>query len=141
MKAIILSLMSLLMISNGFSQKTTEVNLTFTHAQSQKGYWMVAIYKDAKTFLGDAPFTARRMAVSKGNTMTFELPRGEYAVAMFQDINDNKNLDRNSKGIPTEPYSFSGENIFPLMAKPTFEMTKFKVKRRKVALDLAIQSE
>ncbi len=37
------------------------------------------------------------------------LPRGNYAIAAFHDLNNNGKLDRNLWGIPTEPYGFSKE--------------------------------
>ena len=33
---------------------------------------------------------------------------GEYAIAVIQDLNGNKRLDRNFLKIPKEPYGFSG---------------------------------
>ena len=35
------------------------------------------------------------------------LAPGKYAIALFQDVNDNKKLDTNMLGIPQEPYAFS----------------------------------
>ena len=44
--------------------------------------------------------------------MTVEIPDvepGEYAIAVIQDLNENKKLDRNALKIPKEPYGFSGD--------------------------------
>ncbi len=38
-----------------------------------------------------------------------QLPAGSYALALYQDSNDNGRLDTNTFGIPTEPYAFSRE--------------------------------
>ena len=36
-----------------------------------------------------------------------DLPPGPYAVAAYQDVNGNQQLDRTSLGVPAEPYAFS----------------------------------
>lgn len=36
-----------------------------------------------------------------------ELPHGNYALAIYHDLNNNGQLDKNMWGIPTEPYGFS----------------------------------
>ena len=37
------------------------------------------------------------------------LPPGRYAVAAYQDVNGNGELDKVPPGIPTEPYAFSND--------------------------------
>lgn len=36
-----------------------------------------------------------------------DLPPGPYAVAAYQDVNGNQQLDRTWLGVPSEPYGFS----------------------------------
>jgi uncharacterized protein (DUF2141 family) len=48
------------------------------------------------------------------------IPAGTYAVAVFQDMNGNNRLDKNTLGIPTEPYAFSGNPVVKWSA-PTFK--------------------
>ena len=59
-------------------------------------------------------------------TLPVELPEGEWAVAITQDLNNNNKVDKNFIGIPTEPYAFSN-NIRPIMAAPGFDECKFTV--------------
>lgn len=56
---------------------------------------------------------------SKENTVqnTFKLKPGKYAVAVFQDENNNQKMDKNFFGIPKEKYGFSGRKVF---GKPNF---------------------
>ncbi len=56
---------------------------------------------------------------SKAN-FTFNLPKGDYAVSVFHDLNGNEKLDKNFFGAPTEPYGFS-RNHKPVMRAPKFE--------------------
>lgn len=59
-------------------------------------------------------------------TLPVDLPRGEWAVAITQDLNNNDKIDKNFLGIPTEPYAFSN-NVRPTMAAPGFDECKFTV--------------
>ena len=59
-------------------------------------------------------------------TLPVDLPKGEWAVAITQDLNNNDKVDKNFLGIPTEPYAFSN-NVRPTVAAPRFEECKFTV--------------
>jgi len=59
-------------------------------------------------------------------SLPVELPKGEWAVAITQDINNNGKIDKNFLGIPTEPYAFSN-NFRPTVAAPDFNDCKFTV--------------
>lgn len=59
-------------------------------------------------------------------TLPVDLPRGEWAVAITQDLNNNDKIDKNFLGIPTEPYAFSN-NVRPTVAAPGFDECKFTV--------------
>ena len=59
-------------------------------------------------------------------TLPVDLPKGEWAVAITQDLNNNDKIDKNFLGIPTEPYAFSN-NVRPTIAAPGFDECKFTV--------------
>lgn len=143
MKAIITTLLvciSCLAIAQK-SKKTIEVNIEIEQVKSDKGYWMLAIYNENTEFLSMQPYNAKRQKVGEhNNIVSLNLPKGKYAIAVFQDLNDNKNLEKNAQGIPSEPYSFSGENIFPLMGKPTFEKCMVKVSKKSRDFKIPLQS-
>lgn len=54
-----------------------------------------------------------------------DLPKGDYAIALFQDANSNGILDKNFLGIPKEKYGFSGKKVF---GKPDFSDAVFTLK-------------
>jgi uncharacterized protein (DUF2141 family) len=54
-----------------------------------------------------------------------DVPEGSYAVAVFQDTNGNNSLDRDSRGLPQEPYGFS--NGAGRTAPPSFEAARIMV--------------
>ena len=59
-------------------------------------------------------------------TLTFEnIEPGTYAIMVMHDANDNKRMDMDTNGRPTESYGTSGEmNLF---GPPSFDMAKFEV--------------
>jgi uncharacterized protein (DUF2141 family) len=54
-----------------------------------------------------------------------DVPEGSYAVAVFQDTNGNTSLDRDTRGLPLEPYGFS--NGTGRTAPPSFEAARISV--------------
>lgn len=83
---------------------------------SSAGSINVAVYGSEKTFLTyDGAIKADRVSAHKGKlTLILEdLPEGEYALAVFHDKNENKKVDTNWLGIPTEKVGFSKGKIGP----------------------------
>jgi len=54
-----------------------------------------------------------------------DLPFGDYALAIYQDVNSNGKIDKNVIGIPTEPYAFSN-NYRPTIKAPGFKNCQFE---------------
>ena len=54
-----------------------------------------------------------------------EVPPGTYAIAVFQDMNGNKRLDRTPLGLPLEPYGFS--NDAGRLRRPTFASASIQI--------------
>jgi uncharacterized protein (DUF2141 family) len=54
-----------------------------------------------------------------------DLDYGHYALSMFQDKNNDRKLNTNFIGIPTEPYAFSN-NIRPRFTAPSFQDCSFR---------------
>jgi uncharacterized protein (DUF2141 family) len=87
------------------------------------GRVIVAIYDHAQDF----PIPERRLALQSvtvdkdAATVVFRaLHPNRYAVAAYQDANNNGRLDRNLFGVPTEHYGFSND-ARALMGPPSFE--------------------
>ena len=90
----------------------------------KKGTLYIAIYANKDNFLKN-PFMKIRIKVqsSKINCEFKNVPDGEYSMAIFQDLNENKKLDK-ILFMPIEPYGFSG-NGKGSIGTPTYENTKF----------------
>lgn len=54
------------------------------------------------------------------------IPKTTYSLALFWDTNNNKKLDTNFIGYPSEPFGFSN-NPTILTGKPGFNRTKFEL--------------
>lgn len=122
-------------------KKTIQVDIKIEDVKSDKGYWMLAVYDENSDFLSMKPFDAKRQKVGENNNVvSLNIPKGNYVIAVFQDLNDSKDLERNAQGMPTEPYSFTGENIFPLRGVPTFEACKVKVSKKSNSFQIPLQS-
>jgi len=93
-----------------------------------KGTMMVALYNSESNYKSNNnTFSGQKIAVTT-NTLTVnfgDVPEGEYAIKLYQDENDNGQIDKNLIGIPTEGYGFS--NNGGSMGQPSFDDAKFKV--------------
>ncbi|MEM8678843.1 MAG: DUF2141 domain-containing protein [Planctomycetota bacterium] len=67
-----------------------------------------------------------------------DLPPGTYAIAVYQDVNDNGKMDKSGFGIPTEPYGFSN-NARGTMGPPSFQKAAFAVADAGVALEIQLK--
>jgi uncharacterized protein (DUF2141 family) len=89
----------------------------------------VYFYNTAEDFLKKGKSVFLKVVKPDGKrefTLPIELPKGEWAVAITQDLNENNKVDKNFIGLPTEPYAFSN-NIRPMLAAPHFNECKFTV--------------
>ncbi len=85
------------------SAATLEV--TIANVKSSDGMLMLALYDSA-----GYRTTPLRAVAQPASTPVFrfaDLPEGDYAVAVYHDVNRNGKLDANLLGVPTEPYGFS----------------------------------
>ncbi len=87
----------------------------------------IAFYKKENKFPDEGKFAfAKEFKPTKTGdiTITFtDVPSGEYALAIYQDLNGNKKLDTNLVGYPKEPFGFS-QNIKPRFSAPTYDECK-----------------
>ena len=101
----------------------------------------VAVYREA-TFLQDESALSSLVLSPQGkNEVTGQLeplPFGTYAVAVYQDMNGNGQLDKNAVGIPTEPYAFSNNPAVKWRA-PTFKETALQLNQAKQAISITLK--
>lgn len=103
----------------------------------------VGVYRDDGTWLtGDNIAYTRVVPISDdAGTMSItldELPVGEYAVSLYQDVNADSSLAQGSLGIPTEPWGMSNDAI-GIAAPATFEQAAFYLHPPKTTIDIRLR--
>jgi uncharacterized protein (DUF2141 family) len=97
----------------------------------------LAIDKRESFLVTTTPFVYAIVEVRNDKiTHTFSLPKGEYAVSVYHDLNGNEKLDKNFFGAPIEPYGFS-RNFKPFMRAPKFDEVQISLTQdRKINISL-----
>jgi len=124
MKPIIFFLLCLLLIS--FSSENNGAVIVSISNIKESGSLHIGLYRKGDDFPEDGSRMKSALLQCTGNCLvTFEnVPYGEYAIAIFQDVNNNDKLDTGLFGIPSEPFAFSN-NFRPKFSGPSFEKCKF----------------
>lgn len=107
---------------------TGDLFIKVDNIEAVKGTLFVAIYQGEENFLDESKAILISAKVEKGGSQEIKVPAfpfGEYAFAIFHDLNNNRKLDTNLVGIPNEPFAFSGipESRF---RKPFYAEVKFQ---------------
>ena len=111
------------------SSETQPVTVVVSSLVSTTSTVKLFFYNTREGFLKSGKWAFSKAVKPEGKsqfTLPVELPPGEWAVAITQDLNNNNKIDKNFLGIPTEPYAFSN-NIRPTIAAPKFDECKFTV--------------
>lgn len=77
-----------------------------------EGAIWIGIYDAPNTYLIKEKAILSTIKVQSTGMVTTDISSlhyGEYAIAVFHDINNNGIMDQNFLGIPSEPYAFSKE--------------------------------
>lgn len=108
---------------SGISLNTPTVNLKIEvlHLDSDKGNLHVAIYRKQDSFPEKKHAFKGKIQNANNTLIIFEnLPKDNYAVAVFHDENNNGKLDKSFLGYPTEKYGFSN-NARGTFGSPGFQ--------------------
>ncbi len=111
------------------AQDTTyRITVTVTSIHRVTGNLEVALYNDPETFPKDNREYRTRTIPVRETTATcyFDVPAGDYALALYHDENGNGKCDKNLLRVPKEPFAFSN-NIRPKLRAPSFASCKFLV--------------
>ena len=107
-KIVSLAFLALLCNGNIFADNNVTFTLDITGINVNSGKIYVKIYSNEKDYKKDIPYTSFVLeSVSKNITRLFDIPEGEYLIALFQDTNNNGVLDTNFLGFPKEPVGLS----------------------------------
>ncbi|GAA6153682.1 DUF2141 domain-containing protein [Pseudoteredinibacter isoporae] len=94
-------------------QNQHQLTLLIKGYEESTGTTYLSLYDKAEHFNKmDGKSVANVQQRISGDTLriTFhDLNSGQYAVSLYHDANNNRELDRNMLGIPSEPYGFSND--------------------------------
>ncbi|HEX2939566.1 MAG TPA: DUF2141 domain-containing protein, partial [Rhodopila sp.] len=92
---------------------TASLDIQVSNVRNDKGHVLAAVCTQSQfltahcAYVGSVPSRSGEVTVRISG-----IPPGTYAVQVFQDENDNKAIDRNFIGIPTEGMGFSNDARF-----------------------------
>ncbi len=149
MKKFPLSILALIFLANLLCIQSVKgvaisSNLTVNIAglKNQEGQICFSLFDSSKGFPGDRKQALEAKCVKlKNASVPFKVgsvKAGSYAVAMFHDINSDGTLNRNSFGIPTEGFGFSG-NPRVITGPPNFSESAVIVAGTNTNIDIQFQ--
>ena len=126
----------------GFSlkiEKKSTLTVKIQNIKKSEGTIYVTIYNNAEDFLEKGKELKRKKIKPQipCAEVTFEVQNGAYAIALYQDVNENQKLDKTFVGYPKEPFGFSN-NFQPKFSKPTFDDCFFWVSGTKKEVQIAL---
>ncbi|MEN8139005.1 MAG: DUF2141 domain-containing protein [Bacteroidota bacterium] len=115
-----------LLLSLGAVFAQGQLELTVNDINIDKGKIMVAIYNSNKSFLKHPFKIEKKESDDESVTLSFSnLPEGFYAISIYQDNNEDNELNIGRFG-PKEPHGFSN-NLDIKFTDVKFSEAKFKV--------------
>jgi len=127
-------------LGNGI--QTGSITVVAKTEKQGQGNVHVALFKDASSFPKNTKsYRGVKLPAETDSVQhTFEnVPFGTYAVAVFQDLNGNGELDRNFFGIPSEPYAFSN-NPAVKWQEPLFREAAFVLSQAEMRVSIQLKS-
>lgn len=122
-----LLLISLLNKASLLYSQNFDINITITEIRSNSGNILYAVYNNKKFFNDGENFVRSGSVNARKGKIVFtikDLPRGEYAISILHDENNNDKMDVNILGIPKEGFGFSNNPGIRFSA-PGYKDTKF----------------
>jgi uncharacterized protein (DUF2141 family) len=104
-----------------------DLTVEITGLKVLKGDLYVSLYNKESTFMKPEQAFGKVMVPASQELVRVKLkdvPKGDYSVAVFQDMNANAILDVSEMKIPKEPYGFSN-NPKSTKGPATFQQAKF----------------
>jgi uncharacterized protein (DUF2141 family) len=101
------------------------ITVVIENVLSNEGTVMGALHTE-QTFMRGPGIINQQLDATKGEvTLTFEnVEKGNFAVMLLHDTNQNKRMDFEANGMPKENYAKSGGTDF---GPPSFASAKFEV--------------
>ena len=122
------------------SVSAAQINVVIKGLESNKGTVRIALYNSKDNYNSGKVFKTAEATINNNTAKcTFNsIPFDTYAIKFYHDKNENKKLDKNFFGMPTEGYGFSNDasgNFGPA----SFEDAKFIVNKKLISIEMTVQ--
>lgn len=111
---------------NSFAQNYALI-INVTNIKKAKGTMEIGLFTDTNGFPDEGTQQKKYFFTVNNLSETFEIKnikKGEYAIAIYHDENEDGKCNRNFIGMPKEPYGFSN-NYRPRFSAPDFDDCRF----------------
>ncbi len=120
------------------SSRAAELKITVNNIQTGKGEIRIALYKQADQWLSKSFKKMQEPAVEGSVTVVFkDLPPGDYAVALYHDVDGDGKMAKNFMGIPKEPTGFSND-ARGSFGPPSFDAVKVTLPEESKAIAIRL---
>ena len=129
----IIKLIIILFFQANLIAQHSDLNVKITNIKEVKGHIEIGVYNNPELFPKvDKQYKVFYIKVTASNmNYTIKgLKHGQYALAIFHDLNSDTICNRNIMGIPTEKYGFSN-NVRPFLSAPSFEDAAINLNSKK----------
>ena len=125
---------------SGSATAANDVRVKVTGISNIVGTIRATLDGSELAFKNDAPTTQTNELAVTGNEIELvfhNVPPGIYAVKVIHDENDDKKLNQNLLGIPSEKYGISN-NVMGKFGLPAFKEASFNVSSGETVLSIEI---
>ena len=123
------------------SPGTATLTVTILGLKSEDGAVALALFGSAEDFKTRTNAVAVGRVPPKGGTAVWQvenLQPGNYALAVYHDLNGNGELDRTTIGPPDEPYGFSNDARGTL-GPPKFDKAAIEIGPTNRAIEIELR--
>jgi uncharacterized protein (DUF2141 family) len=136
-------IVSCVFIFSGISQILAQnIEVSISNIRNNKGNIVLAIFTNQQQFANEKPIKEEifdKSSVKNGvMKVKFNLPLGNYAIALLDDEDKNGDMKYNFLGAPLEGFGFSNY-VSSGLSKPKYSDFNFDVKKGKNKIDIQVR--
>jgi uncharacterized protein (DUF2141 family) len=137
--SIVLGLFIAFVVSGQQNVNSQKLKVKITNIQNKGKTLYIGIYRASDEFPEFSKFwkNLKINTTTNETTVEFDVPFGDYAIAVSHDLNGNGKLDKNLFGYPNEPFGFSN-NYKPKLSSPDFSDCKFSFTQQNNSLTIKL---
>ena len=127
----LLSLLISLWVVSGFAQQTKTLHVNITRIETMEAPLIIGLYDNEDSFKSKKALDSLHVVPNQESMeVVFKnVVKGQYAIALFQDIDGTGKLTTKEFGIPTEPVGISNYPLPGIPQPPKFKKALFSVEK------------